>query len=198
MSTPAPQDQQLQAVRDAFVSQWGAMGSAWGINRTMAQIHALLFTSAEPMSTDEVMEELKISRGNAHSNLRELTGWGLVRSVIRKGERKEFFEAEKDVWQMFCIIARERKRREITPALATLKHCTAETKGLKSKEAKVFHKQMKELTEFVELCDRLMETVAWSQKSAAVNFILKFLKGTRSPEQVLGLQSQLKQMEGER
>src|SRR5688500_8989202 len=91
---------QLAAARDEFVMQWGAIGSAWGINRTMAQIHALLMVTPHALSTDEVMEELKISRGNAHTNLRELVGWGLVRSVVRKGERKEYFEAEKEVWKM--------------------------------------------------------------------------------------------------
>ena len=84
---------QLAAARDEFVTQWGAIGSAWGINRTMAQIHALLIITPSALTTDEVMEELKISRGNAHTNLRELVGWGLVRSVVRKGERKEYFEA---------------------------------------------------------------------------------------------------------
>src|SRR5437667_10630453 len=88
----------LREAGDEVVSQWGAIGSAWGINRTMAQIHALLITAPAALSTDEIMAELKISRGNAHSNLRDLVSWGLVRSVVRKGERKEFFEAEKDVW----------------------------------------------------------------------------------------------------
>ena len=108
----------LRQARDEFVSQWGVIGSAWGVNRTMAQIHALLITAPSALSTDEVMAELKISRGNAHSNLRDLVSWGLVRSVVRKGERKEFFEAEKDVWKMFCTILRERRRRELRPALA--------------------------------------------------------------------------------
>src|SRR3954453_6980171 len=103
----------LREARDEFVSQWGAIGSAWGLNRTMPQIHALLITTPNPLSTDEIMEELKISRGNAHGNLRELVSWGLVRSVVRKGERKEFFEAEKDVWKMFCTVMRERRRREL-------------------------------------------------------------------------------------
>src|SRR5215475_9713532 len=125
----------LQQARDEFVSQWGAIGSAWGINRTMAQIHALLITAPAALSTDDVMEELKISRGNAHSNLRDLVSWGLVRSVVRKGERKEFFEAEKDVWRMFCIVIRERRRRELRPALAVLKDCKDRTKGLKGNEA---------------------------------------------------------------
>src|SRR5207244_10194716 len=92
--------QTLQQARDQFVSQWGTIGSAWGINRTMAQIHALLITAPAPLSTDQIMEDLKVSRGNAHANLRDLVSWGLIRSVVRKGERKEFFEAEKNVWKM--------------------------------------------------------------------------------------------------
>src|ERR1700740_982920 len=130
----------LAQARDEFVSQWGAIGSAWGINRTMAQIHALLITSSAPLSTDEVMAELKISRGNAHTNLRDLVGWGLVRSVVRKGERKEFFEAEKDVWRMFCTILRERRRRELRPALAVLKECAERTKEIKGADANAFRK----------------------------------------------------------
>src|SRR5712671_1238130 len=135
----------LGEARDQFVSQWGVIGNAWGINRTMAQIHALLITAPAALSTDEIMEELKISRGNAHSNLRDLVSWGLVRSVVRKGERKEFFEAEKNVWKMFCIIIRERRRRELRPALAILKECAARTKTLKGPEAVVFNKQLKSL-----------------------------------------------------
>jgi DNA-binding transcriptional regulator GbsR (MarR family) len=81
--------QTLAAARDEFITQWGSMGSAWGINRTMAQLHAMLLTATSPLTTDEIMEELKISRGNANMNLRELCGWGLIRSVIRKGERKK-------------------------------------------------------------------------------------------------------------
>src|SRR4030095_11045372 len=87
----------LTEARDQFVNQWGVMGNAWGVNRTMAQIHALLITATAALSTDDIMQDPKISRGNAHSNLRDLVSWGLVRSVVRKGERKEFFEAEKDV-----------------------------------------------------------------------------------------------------
>src|SRR3954453_6687052 len=143
----------LRQTRDEFVSQWGAIGSAWGINRTMAQIHALLITATAPLSTDEIMSELKISRGNAHSNLRDLVSWGLVRSVVRKGERREFFEAEKDVWRMFCIVIRERRRRELRPALAVLKDCMERTKGLRGNEATAFNKQLKALSDFADLAD---------------------------------------------
>ena len=95
----------LSEARDQFVSQWGVIGSAWGVNRTMAQIHALLITAPSALNTDDIMQELRISRGNAHSNLRDLVSWGLVRSVVRKGERKEFFESLSDVWEIFSIIA---------------------------------------------------------------------------------------------
>ena len=77
-----------EKARDEFVAQWGALGSHWGINRTMAQIHALLMTAPEPMHTDEIMERLRVSRGNANTNLRELVGWGLIRVVLKKGERR--------------------------------------------------------------------------------------------------------------
>ena len=110
-------DENFQIARMEFIAQWGTLGSSWGINRTMAQIHALLMIAVEPMHTNEVMEELQVSRGNANANLRDLVGWGLVRRVTYPGNRKEYFEAEKDVWTIFCTVARERKRREIDPVL---------------------------------------------------------------------------------
>jgi len=91
----------FENAKEEYIAQWGALGTSWGISRTMAQVHALLMISPEPLSTDQCMEELQISRGNAHTNLKELVGWGLVKIVVKKGERKEFFEAEKDVWKVF-------------------------------------------------------------------------------------------------
>jgi DNA-binding transcriptional regulator GbsR (MarR family) len=172
---PLPLDDRLRAARDEFVSQWGVIGNAWGINRTMAQIHALLITSPVALSTDEVMEELRISRGNANTNLRDLVGWGLVRSVVRKGERKEYFEAEKDVWKMFCIIARERKRREIAPAIEVLDRCHAQTRDLASGPAKTFTGQMKELGDFLRLADTLLEKIAASEESRIIALARKLL-----------------------
>ncbi len=166
----------LHEARDEFVSQWGVIGSAWGINRTMAQIHALLITATGPLSTDQVMEELKISRGNAHSNLRDLVSWGLVRSVVRKGERKEFFEAEKNVWKMFCTILRERRRRELRPALGVLKDCSERTGQLKGAEAAAFNKQIKALSDFLELADGVITKVTRSEQSTIVPWALRFLK----------------------
>ncbi len=169
-------DPVLENAREEFITQWGAMGSAWGVNRTLAQIHALLMVSPEPLTTDQVMEELQISRGNAHTNLRELVDWGLLRSLYRKGERKELFQAEKDVWKMFCIITRERKKREIAPALETLQRCQTQTSNLKSPEAKAFHDQMASLCEFVKMADNIMEKVSNGQESQMVPLGMKLLK----------------------
>ncbi len=156
--------------RDAFVAHWGAIGGAWGINRTMAQIHALLLVSTRALSTDEVMEDLRISRGNANTNLRDLVGWGLVRSVVRKGERKEFFEAEKDVWKMFCIIACERKRREIAPAVEALADCGERTKRLAGAEAKEFNAMMNEIGDYMKLFDNLLDRIAASKHARFVKW----------------------------
>jgi len=165
----------FESARDDFVSQWGTIGNAWGINRTMAQIHALLLTATGPLSTDEIMENLKISRGNANTNLRDLAGWGLIRPVLRKGERKEYFEAEKDIWKMFCIIARERKRREIVPAMNVLKTCADSTRSLKTDEAKVFHEQMQSLLEFLRLADRVLDHIAASEQSRIMKLAAKMI-----------------------
>ncbi len=175
---PEPTDEAdaLTAARDEFVAQWGAMGSAWGINRTMAQIHALLITTPGAMTTDEIMEDLKVSRGNAHGNLRELVSWGLVRSVIRKGERKEYFEAEKDVWKMFCIVMRERSRRELRPAMTVLRDCAVRTRGLKGPAAAAFNEQIKGLSDFLNLADSVIAKVSASEQSRMVPWALRFLK----------------------
>ena len=170
----------LTLAKDEFVSQWGTMGSAWGINRTMAQIHALLMTSDQPLTTDDVMEDLKISRGNAHQNLRELVGWGLVRSVIRKGERKEYFESEKDVWRMFCIVARERKRREIEPALKALRTCEEQTRQLRGEKAEAFNKQIRALSGFVAQADAILDRVSRSEESSIMPLLLKMLGKTKN------------------
>lgn len=115
--------QQLRQVQDDFIRKWGEMGAVWGINRTMAEIHALCFITAAPQCTDDVMERLHISRGNASMSLRALCDWGIIRRQHRRGERREYFESLTDVWEMFSIIAAERKRREMDPVLETIKEC---------------------------------------------------------------------------
>jgi DNA-binding transcriptional regulator GbsR (MarR family) len=132
-------------------------------------------TSAEPMSTDEVMEALEISRGNAHANLKELVAWGLLRVVVRKGERREYFEAEKDVWRIFTVVARERKRREIDPALEVVRRCAEESRGIATPEGRAFHEQMRQLEEFVEFASRMADRVAMMKHGFAIQMAAKLL-----------------------
>ncbi len=108
---------------DQFVSFWGEMASRWGINRTMAQIHALLYASEVPLDTDEIMEKLSISRGNANMNLRSLIDWKLVHKVQQEGSRKDYYEAEKDVWHITAQIIKRREREELEPVMAQLREC---------------------------------------------------------------------------
>lgn len=115
--------QQLRTAQDEFIRRWGEMGATWGINRTMAEIHALLYIVAQPLCTDDVMERLHISRGNASMSLRALCDWGIIRRLHKRGERREYFESLSDVWEIFSIIATERKRREMDPVLETIKKC---------------------------------------------------------------------------
>src|SRR5213595_1729062 len=118
-----PVEQKLRNSQDTFIRRCGEMGQTWGINRTMAEIHALLYITATPLCTDDVMERLHISRGNASMSLRALCDWGIIRRLHRRGERREYFESLSDVWEMFSIIAAERKRREMDPVLETIKQC---------------------------------------------------------------------------
>lgn len=127
LTTPQPTTgssaQQLRVAQDLFIRRWGEMGQTWGINRTMAEIHALLYICGTPLCTDDVMERLNISRGNASMSLRALCDWGIIHRLHKRGERREYFESLSDVWEMFSIIAAERKRREMDPVLETIKQC---------------------------------------------------------------------------
>jgi HTH-type transcriptional regulator, glycine betaine synthesis regulator len=113
----------LEESKALFIRRWGEMANYWGINRTMAEIHAMLYVSTDPVCTDDVMETLQISRGNASMNLRSLVDWGLIERIHVRGDRKEYFVALSDVWKMFETIVRQRARREVQPILDTIKHC---------------------------------------------------------------------------
>lgn len=158
-----------------FIAHWGVLGSSWGINRTMAQIHALLIISIEPMTYEEIMEELQISRGNANSNLRELMSWGLIQKIIYPGDRKEYFEAYKDVWKMFTTVAKERKRREIEPALEVLTKFSNENVQSKSEEEKAFYNQISSIKEMMGKADTVLEKISKSEESKVVQTLLKLL-----------------------
>src|SRR5882762_9648903 len=120
--------ERLTPVQEKFILHWGEMGTRWGINRTVAQIHALLYLSADPLHAEEIARLLSVARSNVSSSLRELQGWGIVRIAHVLGDRRDHFESLKDVWQMFQIIVEERKRREVDPTIAMLKSCEAEMK----------------------------------------------------------------------
>jgi DNA-binding transcriptional regulator GbsR (MarR family) len=118
--------QRLEEVEDQFVGLWRTMSSLWGINPTMAQIHGLLYITGAAMSMDEIMARLEISRGNVSMNLSKLVEWGLVQRVHKRGDRREYYQSLSDVWEMFTIVAAQRKRREIDPILTTLRRCKEE------------------------------------------------------------------------
>jgi DNA-binding transcriptional regulator GbsR (MarR family) len=127
------------------------MGTRWGINRTMAQVQALLFISEVPLSADEIMDELQISRGNVSMSLRELINWGIVSKMHVKGERKEYYTTEKDVWKLFKVIVRERKKREIDPTVSVLHDLINELDQTDHPEKLHFQHQLANLVEFIEI-----------------------------------------------
>ncbi|MBC03589.1 MAG: transcriptional regulator [Phycisphaerae bacterium] len=111
---------ELRRSKEAFISHWGEMGSSWGVPRSMAEIHALLFIEGRPLCADEIMDRLQVSRGNVSTTLRQLADWGIVTRVRLRGDRKDHFQAEQDVWTLLSLIVRARKRRELEPLLAAL------------------------------------------------------------------------------
>ena len=154
-----------------FIRRWGAMGATWGISRTMAEVHALLYLSNEPLCTDDVMDRLAISRGSTSMNLRELVNWGLIERVHQRGDRKEYFEAEKNVWQMFETISRERRRREVLPIMETIERClgmiddqSSELRGQEAKDAEGFRRRFTGIYEFCELLNTLSNGIASAGK----------------------------------
>lgn len=116
----------LQEVEDQFVGLWRTMSSLWGVSPTMAEIHGLLYITGAALSMDEIMERLGISRGNVSMNLSKLVEWGLVRKVHKRGDRREYYESLRDVWEMFTLVLAQRKRREVDPILSTLQRCKEE------------------------------------------------------------------------
>lgn len=159
--------------KDRFIHSWAEMGPKWGIPRGMAQTHALLMITEKPLSTDDVMQELAISRGNANTNLRALADWGLVRRVFVKGDRKEYFQSEKDVWNMFCRIARERKKREIEPVIQTMQECL-EMVG-QDKSSTFFRERVSDVLDLVKTLDYALGKIAEQERNAIIPRILKLL-----------------------
>ncbi|HVZ56937.1 MAG TPA: MarR family transcriptional regulator [Chitinophagaceae bacterium] len=166
----------LSEAKQQFISSWGAFGTHWGINRTMAQIHALLLVSASPLSQDNIMEELNISRGNANMNIRELINWGLVERVLLPGERKEFFVAEKDIWKVVRQIIKERKKRELEPMLRLLDQLEDVEGDRKDKEVKTFVETVGGIKKFGHQADRTLDLMVRAEENWFLSALGKFFK----------------------
>jgi DNA-binding transcriptional regulator GbsR (MarR family) len=146
---------ELSATRRRFVLHWGEMGTRWGINRTVAQVHALLFVSEKPLHAEQIAETLEVARSNVSVSLRELLAWGLVKVVHVLGDRRDYYEALGDVWQMFQVIFEGRKRREVDPTLAVLRECVAEAEAARDGHAR---DRLSEMLGFFEL------TLSWYEQ----------------------------------
>ena len=166
----------LSEAKQQFISNWGAFGTQWGINRTMAQIHALLLVSVNPLTQDEMMEELSISRGNVNMNIRDLIGWGLVDRVIISGERKEYFTAEKDIWKVATKIIKERKKRELDPMIKLLTQLENVEADRKDKEAQHFVKTVGDIKKLGLQADKALDTMIKAEEHWFTGSILKLLK----------------------
>ena len=167
----------MAASKSLFIRRWGELSGYWGINRTMAEIHALLFVSTEPICTDDVMEKLLISRGNASMNLRSLVDWGLIERVHLRGDRKEYFTCRTDVWQMFETILQQRRRREVEPIIETIERCvemaasqdpssngSPPRRGSRGdtedrEEIRIYRNRLKEMHTFLKLFGSLVDLV---------------------------------------
>jgi HTH-type transcriptional regulator, glycine betaine synthesis regulator len=172
--------QALRQAQDDFIRKWGEMGQTWGINRTMAEIHAFLYITALPQCTDDVMERLNISRGNASMSLRALCDWGIIRRIHRRGERREYFESLGDVWEMFSIIAAERKRREMDPVLETIKNCqaslTEEALGTSARNEDITatRQRLESMEEFMSVTNKIFQSFIGNTR-AGLNKVVKVL-----------------------
>lgn len=152
----------LVSAQDRFIGLWGDMASSWGVPRTMAEIHAMLFVSGSEFNTDEIMARLEISRGNASMTLRTLVEWGIVGRRHRRGDRRDYFSAEQDVWKLFATVLRARKRREIDPLLEALRSCAlagtpTSTEAADDSAAEAHNDRIGRMIEMVEALDFLSE-----------------------------------------
>src|SRR3954467_10741996 len=138
----------LTSTEQRFVLHWGEMGTRWGINRTVAQIHALLYISPRPLNAEDMVETLGVARSNVSNSLRELQSWGIIKLVHVMGDKRDHFESMKDVWEMFRMVLDERKRREIDPTLAMLRECIVEAGETKTDPHTT--ERLRNLVEFFE------------------------------------------------
>lgn len=181
--SPEGARQQLRVAQDEFIRRWGEMGATWGINRTMAEIHALCYITGVPQCTDDVMERLHISRGNASMSLRALCDWGIIRRLHKRGERREYFESLSDVWEIFSIIAAERKRREMDPVLETIKKCqqmldeqTIGKSAAKQEAVQITRQRLASMEEFMSVTNKIFQQFVSNARSGLNRVVRVLLK----------------------
>ena len=163
------------SAKEEFINAWGILGSSWGINRTMSQIFALLMITPGKLCVEEIMEELNISRGNASMNLRTLMDWGLVTKKTQRGERREFFETDEDIWALSRQVARMRRKKEIEPILQVLEK-VSQVDPSSGPDAEEFQRVTKDLTEVVRTTDKVIGLFIDSEKSWITTSVINFLK----------------------
>src|SRR5471030_929327 len=156
---------ELAEARLQFIQAWGKLGSEWGINRTMAQVHALLLITPGSLTTEEIMESLSISRGNANMTVRDLMSWGLVEKQLKPGERKEYFYADKDTWNIARQVAKERRKRELDPVVKILDELTKVEGDEKDPNYKTFNKTVKDINKLAKNVDKTLETMLAAEES---------------------------------
>ena len=167
----------LEEAKSKFIQQWGSLGSKWGINRTMAQIHALFLITKQPLSAEEVMETLQISRGNANMNIRTLIDWGLVYKEYKIGERKEFFTGEKDIWKVAQRVIKIRQRQELDPIVQILTEIqNIDTTRANQEEADHFTDQIKSIKSLADLADTSLTKISSSNQGWFVKTFMKLFK----------------------
>lgn len=167
----------LVAAQDQFILEWGRMSSSWGINRTMAQILALLFTSREALTVDEIMDQLRISRGNASMSLRDLMDWGIVRRFRLPGERRDTYSCEADPYVMFAKVSRERKRREVDPTVSAIRECISRLpEAPDDEDVEAFRTRLQGLLDIFAAVDAVFQQVLATDK-AFIEAIQIYKKG---------------------
>jgi len=165
---------ELALAKSKYLETWGSLATQWGINRTMAQIHALLLVAPEPMSAENIMDQLQVSRGNANMNLRALIEWGIVEKKLIPGERREFFAAKKDIWELFKQIAKERRKREIEPVITVLEELkTLDDKTLEGLE---FKKIVTEIASVTKKLNKIVDLAIQSDEHWLLGKMTDLLK----------------------
>jgi len=167
---------ELTEAKEKFIEAWGKLGSEWGINRTMAQIHALLLISPEALTTEDIMEELNISRGNANMTLRDLIDWGLIEKQHKAGERKEYFFADKDTWSIARQVAKERRKRELDPVIKILDELTKVKGDSKDPSYKTFNKSVTDINKLAKNVDKTLDTMLKADENWFWGSIFKLFK----------------------